>query len=246
MAVKESDIPSIAKESAAIYKKWKSLIDRYHGGMPKAMVAIRMKVESNGTMDMTLGSDTAIGLLSVTETQEARFGVPDKTRYTPEGNVFLACLRNNVDTALFMKKYPGLAKSFSDAYVFGGSLISSIGVGACDYLFKRSPKNVTFKQFSDWVQTASLPESGPWGSQSLDKIRYRVQAAWIMNEAGKVMESKYGVSNYASKPVIPPLPTNLPSFKMPKEAAFMGFAVAGSEDTLLLILTVALVAYVMS
>lgn len=235
MPVVEADIPSIAKASAAIYRKWQPYIDKYHGGVPAAMVAVRMKVESGGIMDMEPGGGSLeeIGLLSVTKQTETRFSVPDGTRMTVAGNVFLGCLRYNVDTALFMRRYPTKYRSLADAYVFG-QLIAGIGVGAAGYLISRAPAGLTYEQFTKWVaaqaSAGNLPASGPWGSQSLSKIVYRVRAFWIMNEAGKLMEKSYGVSNRAGTPVVPPFPPGLLVFQLPKEARFMTFATAGGGD----------------
>ena len=221
MAVLEADIPKIARESAAIYQRWKPMIDRYHGGMPAALLAVRMWVESRGTDDQRIGSDTATGVLSVTRNQEIRFGVPVDSRMVPENNVFLAAARNNVDTLLFTLRYPGLARSLADAYVFGGQLVSAIGTGAAAYLFKRAPRGQTYDAFTKWVaaeaKAGRLPESGPWGSQSLAKIVERVRAMWTMNEAANRMQRDHGVSNRASAPHIPPLPAGLGSFGVPKE-----------------------------
>lgn len=225
MPVTEASIPRIAKESAAIYQKWQPLIERYHGGVPEALIAVRMDIETGGRMTTKTGGGSLleVGLLSVTKAQETRFGVPDCTRCNAEGNVFLAATRYNVDTALFLKRYPGVAKSLDDAYIFGASLISGIGSGAADYLLDRAPRGITYKQFADWVQMMSLagrlPTKGPWGSQSLATIVYRVRAFEHMREAAELMQKTYGISNEASTPVVPPRPSWLKSFELPRDAA---------------------------
>ena len=238
MAVTEADIPRIAKDSAAIYRKWQPLIDRYHGGVPSAMIAVRMKVESGGAM---INLDTPgggrlkeIGLLSVSANQEKRFGVPDGTRRTAEGNVFLAATRYNVDTALFLKRYPGLAVSLADAYIFGAGLVSGIGIGAAYYLFDRAPRGKPYKEFADWVEreglAGRLPTSGKqWGSQSLATIIYRVRAFQYMAEAAALAQSKYDVPNQADVPVVPPRPSWLTSFSLPNDAAGALRMLSGGE-----------------
>lgn len=229
MAVTEADIPRIAKDSAAIYRKWQPLIDRYHGGVPPAAMAVRMKVESGGRMINVDapggGSLQEVGLLSITKGSEERFGVPDGTRMTPEGNVWLGAARYNYDTAWFLQTFPGLAKSYADAHVFGGQLVSAIGIGAASYLFRRARADglawVSYRQFAEWAEReeSSLPTSGPWGSQSRDTIVYRVRAMWVMDEAGKVMQRDYGISNEAGVPVIPQPPEWLKTFTVPKGVA---------------------------
>lgn len=241
MAVTEASIPRIAKESAAIYRKWQPLIERYHGGVPEALIAVRMDIESSGTMDMRVGNDTAVGVLSVTEAQEDRFTVPRGSRLTKEGNVFLAATRYNVETALFLKKYPGVAKNYFDAYVFGGQLISGIGTGAADYLLDRCPRGITYKQFADWVQmmgvAGRLPlKGGPWGTTKtgyqipVATIIYRVRAFQYMSDAAKLMQSKYGVPNEASAPAIPPVPASLKStFTVPKNVGAIQMLTGGEK-----------------
>lgn len=236
MAVTEASIPRIAKESAAIYRKWQPLIERYHGGVPEALIAVRMDIETGGRMTTKTGGGSLleVGLLSVTKAQEDRFGVPDCTRCSAEGNVFLAATRYNVDTALFLRRYPGVSKSLQDAYIFGASLISGIGTGAADYLLDRCPRGITYRQFADWVQmmglAGRLPAKGPWGSQSLATIIYRVRAFQYMHDAAELMQKTYGISNEASTPVVPPRPDWLKSFQLPRDAAGALQMLTGGEQ----------------
>lgn len=224
MAVLEADVPKLAKASAAIYRQWKPLIDRYHAGAPAAAIAVRMKVESGGKMDLTPGGGSLqeIGLLSVTRNQEVRFGVPDGTRKTPEGNVFLFSARVNVDTQLFRLRYPGLFPSVADQHI-AGQLVAGIGVGAASYLFDRvQPRaGITYRHFERWVadeaKAGKLPQVGPWGSQSLETIVYRVAAFRRMDDAARLMARDYGVPYRPAEPYVPPLPPGLASFKLPRE-----------------------------
>lgn len=227
-------VQTVAKEAAAIYRAWNRLIDAYHGGIPEAAIAVRMWIESRGTNDERIGADTATGVLSVTRTQETRFGVPVGTRLTPEGNVWLACVRYNYDTAWFLQTYPGLARTYADAYVFGGQLVSAIGIGAAGYLFKRAPRGITYGQFADWVaaqaRAGNLPTSGLWGSQTLDKIVYRVRAMWVASEAARMS----GAPNAAGAPVIPRPPSWLKTFAVPKGVA-IGMESSGAGGVLVML-----------
>lgn len=224
MAVTKADIPKIARDAAGAYKKWGALINKYHGGVPQAMMAVRTWIETNGRMIMAPsgGSLKEIGLFAVTRAQEERFGLPDCARCTPEGNVWIAALRYNVDTALFLRHYPGVALHLADAYIFGSSLISGIGTGAADYLLDRCPRSISYKQFADWVEAqaaaGNLPKEGPWGSQSLETIVYRVRAFEYMYEAAELLQAQYGVSNQATPPTIPTKPSGMPAFRVPLEA----------------------------
>lgn len=233
MAVTQADIPKIARDAAGAYKKWGALINKYHGGVPQAMMAVRTWVETNGRMIMAPSGGTLkeVGLFAVTHTQEERFGLQNCARCDAEGNVWIAALRYNVDTAIFLRDYPGLTTNLPDAYIFGSYLISGIGIGAATYLLQRSPRGITYKQFADWVESQykanALPREGYWGGQSLETIVYRVRAFQYMYEAAELLQAQYGISNLATPPVVPPKPSGIPSFRVPlaAKAAMQGAAI---------------------
>lgn len=231
MAITDADLPWLTRATAAAYRKWQPMIDRYHGGVPAGLVAVRMVVESAATDDWRVGKDTATGVLSVTVAQERRFGTPDGARFDSATNVFLACTRYNADTALFLQRYPGIPASLDDAYVFGGQLISAIGSGAAGYLLNRARttgRRFTYREFDRWVQSiaSSLPNRGPWGSQDRALIVYRVHAMQVMAEAARAS----GAPVVAGAPTIPPPPPALGSFRVPPDVSRAMRIAAGSLD----------------
>lgn len=192
MAAVVADPAKVArsKQILATFRPW---IDRYRGGLPAGWVAAIIQHESDGNSnapgDASLGE---IGLMQVAGYVPPLFGWPAAMRATPENNIAVGCLEQQLEAVLFYVRYPDLVQlGSSDSYKLG-RLSFSVGRGGAYQLADRA-KAAGYARYGDLyggiVRHVAAAGAPALGSQSGAKVAARVANIGALWEIGQAVDS---------------------------------------------------------
>lgn len=182
----QAQVAGYAKPLLAKYGPW---IDKYRGGVPAGWAAAIMYWESGGNFgaagDAALGE---VGFYQIAEYLPAKFGMPASSRLDPETNVFLGMLEYQFDAVRWKTTFPAYVRLGSDDSYKLARLSFAIGFGGATSLAKAAiaAGGVQSGLLYDGIANHVARTGGvPLGSQSADKVWYRVLSIRYQWEIGK-------------------------------------------------------------
>lgn len=184
-----AEIAWMVKRGKQLLNQYKPWIDRYRGGMPGGFAAAIMAIESNG-IPTTVG-DAALGeygLYQVAHYIPGTFGLPAEARLQPENNVFFGLMEYQTEVINWKLAYPALIDMASaDAWKLA-RLTFAIGGTARTKLAKLAAPQVPGKVYDAIVQYVDKYGGIALGSQSADKVWYRVKMIQHQWEIGQAVQ----------------------------------------------------------
>lgn len=213
---KVAAIPEFVADGKDFLNKYKSWFNKYHGGAPIGFNAAIAIWESGGNFsspgDETLGE---YGFFQVAKNTPEDYGLPANLRLTPEGNFYVHFLDFNVEAARLLTRYPQYIRGGDDLWKWT-RLVFAIGPGGTKMMIERAVSAGYLKPggtYADLVNFAKAGGASGAGSQSPDKIAFRIQAIPIQWEIGRQISSSFFSSG-------PKKVTDMPGYKAkyPKDA----------------------------
>lgn len=188
LASKIKQIPSYTKTALAVLNKYGPYLRKYHGGMPIGFIAATIAMESGGNPnavgDASLGE---YGLLQVAKNTELDFQVPNGTRKTAEGNIFLGSLEYQAEHQRLALKFPDLVVLGSEDTWKLARLVFSVGRGGTYGLIKAAKPTEKGNVFSAIVKWANDTGAMPLGRSPAGKIKMRInnidKVVWVVGQA---------------------------------------------------------------
>lgn len=179
---------STAKRGKQLLAQYGTQINKYRGGMPAGFAAAIMAIESNGNPnlvgDVSLGEH---GLYQVAAYIPPIFGFKAEARLNPEDNIFLGMMEYQTEVVKWKLAYPALIDMGSaDAWKLA-RLTFAIG-GTARTVLAPLAKPTEFGKVYDAIYNYVERNGGvPLGSQSAEKVKYRVKMIQVQWEIGQAV-----------------------------------------------------------
>jgi hypothetical protein len=189
-----------------IYARLGPWLRKYRGGLPVGVFTAFMQYESNGKMsapgDQYLGE---VGYYQITKTTPGRWGLPAKSRFDPETNVFLGGMEYNEEAARYSLLYPQIRLGTPDNWKIA-RLVFAVGRGGTKRLINGArkmkplvPGNV-YGSIIDYVDKVGGIDLGR--GQPAAKVWFRVHMVPVAYSVGQ-----RAIPGYAERPrLLPPQP----------------------------------------
>lgn len=198
-------IPSRVKSTRAIIAGQLGMyIRRYHGGMPAGFMAAIAQFESGGQMvtgDPNLGE---AGYFQIAASTPGLFKLAADARLQPEANVYLGGLEYNTEVTKLAILNPLVLLGTPDAWKLARLSFAVGGAGTRKLIDAAQPR-VAGTVFSAIKQLAERGGTMALGSQSAEKVAYRVQAVDVIWQIGALAAP----GQSSDLPEVPPAPAGL-------------------------------------
>lgn len=181
-------------ETRKFFNKHGSLVNKYKGGMPAGFMAAIAQWESGGKMnsvgDAQLGE---VGFFQVAKTTPSKFGLRPEIRRIPEGNTFVAGLEYNTEAKRLALRYPSYVKDGTKDQWMLARLVFAIGrAGTYKLIDAALNKNLIQPgAVYNGVQALVETNSMPLGTQSAEKVWYRVNAVPLQWAVGNTISTAW-------------------------------------------------------
>ncbi len=210
-----NDVGKRGARSKKVYAQWKRLFDTYKGGLPLGLWVASAQGESDGRMDAP-GDDSLgeVGVHQVAASTETKFGVPSNYRAQAEGNFWLSGAELNTEHTRAALRYPSISLGSRDGWLVA-RLVFSIGRGGTYRILDAMGRRFggSYASIQKYIRDTRLKGLSGFGSQSIDKVIYRVEKMPILWEIGKAA----GLSMHGWRPYIPIRPGDLVAWKVPDD-----------------------------
>lgn len=175
-----ADIPKNVERARAVYDNLRPHLERYKGGMPSGFLAAIANFESGGKMssrgDAALGE---VGIFQITQSFPAKVGLPAKSRFDEETNIFLGGIEYQIMAVEMYLANPRIALGTPDSWKLA-RLAFAVGPGGTKKLMKLS----SARSWSDLVSYVDAEGGVPLGRQSAGKVWFRVHVIDVLWDIG--------------------------------------------------------------